>query len=74
MGWWYVESRHGGAGRGQGRKPLPLFKRKVKKSVTLSLIAIAAVEERRRDGEEFSTALDRILSGLPVLASPPAAE
>ncbi len=62
--------KHGGAGRGQGRKPLPLELLKVKKSVTLSLVAIQAVEERRLDCEEFSAALDRILTSLPVLPLP----
>jgi hypothetical protein len=59
----------GGAGRGQGRKPLPLYERKVKKSVTLSLTAIEAVQERAFPDEEFSTALDRILNALPVLSA-----
>lgn len=60
----------GGKREGAGRKPLPLIARKVKKSVTLSLIAIQAVEERRQANEDFSTALDRILSALPVLPAP----
>lgn len=68
------ENKHGGKREGAGRKVLPLAERKVKKSVTLSLIAIQAVEERRLDGEDFSTALDRILSALPVLALLPAQE
>lgn len=59
-------ARHGGAGRGQGRKPLPLIDRKVKMSVTLSLVAIQAIEERREHNEPFSTALDRILCALPI--------
>lgn len=57
----------GGKRSGAGRKALPLAERKVKKSVTLSLISIAAVEERCQPGEDFSTALDRILSALPVV-------
>lgn len=61
-------SNHGGKRGGAGRKSLPLIERKVKKSVTLSLIAIQAVEERRLNGEEFSTALDRILCALPIIA------
>lgn len=64
--------RHGGKRTGAGRPALPLAERKVKRSVTLSLTAEAAVEERRLPGEEFSTALDRILNALPVLAPPPA--
>ncbi len=60
-------ARHGGKRTGAGRKPLPLSELKVKKSVTLSLAAIQAVEERRQDNEEFSTALDRILNALPIL-------
>lgn len=59
-------ARHGGAGRGQGRKPLPLIERKVKISVTLSLIAVQEVEERREPNEPFSSALDRILCALPI--------
>lgn len=61
------ERKPGGKRKGAGRKPKPLIERKVKKSVTLSLIAIQAVEERRFDDEDFSTALDRILIALPVL-------
>lgn len=62
-----ARNSHGGKRAGAGRKALPLAERKVKKSVTLSLIAIQAVEERRESKEDFSTALDRILSALPVL-------
>lgn len=61
------ERKRGGKREGSGRKPLPLIERKIKKSVTLSLTAIAAVEERRTNNEDFSTALDRILNALPVL-------
>lgn len=60
-----MPSNHGGRRAGAGRKALPLIERKVKRSVTLSLIAIEAVNERRHDGEDFSTALDRILTALP---------
>lgn len=60
-------SKHGGKRVGAGRKPLPLIDRKVRKTVSISLIAIAAVEERRATGENFSAALDRILIALPVL-------
>lgn len=63
------ERKRGGKRPGAGRKPLPLAERKVKKSVTISLTAIQAVEERRLDREDFSTALDRILNALPVLSA-----
>lgn len=55
--------RRGGKRAGAGRPPLIEVKQKL--SVTLSVVAIAAVEERRQVGEPFSTALDRILSALP---------
>lgn len=61
-----MRKQHGGKRQGAGRKPLPLAERKVKKSVTLSLVAIEAVNERAHPNEDFSTALDRILSALPV--------
>lgn len=64
-----AQSNHGGKRAGAGRPALPLAERKVKKSVTLSLTAIEAVEERRLLGEDFSTALDRILNTLPVIRS-----
>lgn len=57
----------GGRRDGAGRPTLPLIERKVKKSVTLSLVAIQAVNERQLPNEDFSTTLDRILSSLPVL-------
>jgi hypothetical protein len=60
----------GGKRDGAGRKALPLIERKVKRSVTLSLTAIEAVNERMRPGEEFSTTLDRILNALPIMAPP----
>lgn len=64
------KSNHGGKREGAGRKPMPLELIKVKKSVTLSLAAIQAIEERQHEGEEFSTALDRILTALPLIQSP----
>lgn len=63
-----MNNKHGGRRVGAGRKPLPLIDRKVNKAVTLSLTAIQAVEERRRENEPFSVALDRILNALPVSA------
>ena len=60
----------GGKRDGAGRKALPLIDRKVKRSITLSLTAIEAVNERALPGEEFSTALDRILNALPLTVSP----
>lgn len=65
------EHKHGGKRKGAGRKPLPLIERKVKKSVTLSLTAIQAIEERRQNREDFSTALDRILNALPLISDLP---
>jgi hypothetical protein len=62
------DRKRGGKRVGAGRKPTPLFDRKVKRSVSLSLTAIEAVRERQQPGEEFSTALDRILNALPVLS------
>lgn len=59
----------GGKRPGAGRPPLVAIKRRL--TVTLSLIAIEAVDERRAPDEPFSTALDRILSTLPVLTPPP---
>lgn len=63
-------ARRGGKRDGAGRKSLPLIARKVKRSVSLSLLAIEAVHERALPGEEFSTALDRILCALPVIPPP----
>lgn len=60
-------SKHGGKRAGAGRKPLPLIDRKIKRSVSLSLTAIQAVEERRMADEDFSTALNRILTALPIV-------
>lgn len=60
-------SKHGGKRSGAGRKPLPLIDRKIKRSVSLSLTAIQAVEERRMADEDFSTALNRILIALPIV-------
>lgn len=60
-------NKHGGKRKGAGRPPIPLAERKVRKSVTLSLTAIAAIEERRQNTEDFSTALDRILNTLPIV-------
>lgn len=65
-----MPGKHGGKREGAGRPALPLVERKVKKSVTLSLIAIEAVNERRLTNEDFSTALDRILTALPVISAP----
>jgi hypothetical protein len=62
-----MSSARGGKRAGAGRKALPLIARKVKRSVTLSLLAIEAVNERAQPGEEFSTTLDRILTALPIL-------
>lgn len=64
-------SKYGGKRAGAGRKPLPLIDRKVKIAVTLSLTAIAAVEERRAPNEPFSTALNRILNALPIFDPSP---
>lgn len=66
-----MNKQHGGKRSGAGRKPLPLIERRVKRSVSLSLTAVEAVEERRLPGEEFSTTLDRILNALPQPATPP---
>lgn len=62
-----MSTQHGGERKGAGRKATPLSERKVKKSITLSLAAIQAIEERRKPKEDFSTALDRILTALPIL-------
>ena len=71
----------GGAGRGQGRKSLPLFSRAVKHSVTLPMDVDAWVREQQREDESFSGALARLVSehprfmpSLQPLASPPAEE
>ena len=61
-----MNTAHGGKRSGAGRKPLPLAERKVKKSVSLSLTAIEAIAERQQEGEDFSSALDRILNSLPI--------
>lgn len=60
----------GGAGRGQGRKPLPLYERHVKHSITLPVDVSAWVEEQRRPGEAFSEALTRLLIAHPHFAPP----
>lgn len=61
-----MSKSHGGKREGAGRPALPLSERKVKRSVSLSLTAIEAVEERREPNENFSATLDRILNALPI--------
>lgn len=56
----------GGRRQGAGRPGLPLADVKVKRSVSLSLTAFAAVSDRALPGEAFSATLDRILNALPV--------
>ena len=63
-----TDKQHGGTRKGAGRKPMPLELIKTKRSFTLSLIAIQALEEQRLPNESASAALDRILISLPVLA------
>lgn len=60
----------GGKRAGAGRKPLPLAEVKVKRSVSLSLMAFDAVEVRALPGETFSATLDRILNALPSASAP----
>jgi predicted CopG family antitoxin len=55
-----ARNNHGGARRGAGRPPAPA--RKVKRTITLSPSVLEWVQGQRREGEDFSNAIERLLN------------